>query len=78
MGSTTIKMFIGILIAVVLIGPIASTIQTAIGDSDGLSNSTFASTRAIIVLIPLGIVAGLVYWGYSTFSKRGGGGGGGM
>ena len=30
----------------------------------------FASARAIIVLIPLGIVAGLVYWGYSAFTGR--------
>ena len=29
----------------------------------------FGSSRSIIVLVPLGIVAGLVWWGYSAFTS---------
>ena len=73
--SSMMKIAIGILIAVVLVGPIATTISTAVGDNSGLGNSLFASSQSIIVLVPLGIVAGLVWWGYTAFTKRGGGGG---
>ena len=77
--QTLIIGVIGVLVGVVLIGPVTTTVQSLTGTGGALASSTgdFASSRALVILVPLIFVACVlvipIYLIWSKMSKGGGG-----
>ena len=78
--QTLIIGVIGVLVGVVLIGPVTTTVNTLVSSGGALqaSNTDFASSRALVILVPLIFVACIlvipIYLIWAKMSKNGGGG----
>lgn len=76
--KTLIIGVIGVLVGVVLIGPVTTTVSSLVNTGGSLAATTgdFASSRALVILVPLIFVASvLVIPIYLIWSKMGKGGG---
>ena len=77
--QTLIIGVIGVLVGVVLIGPVTTTVQSLVSSTGALASTEtdFASSRALVILVPLIFVACIlvipIYLIWSKMSKNGGG-----
>ena len=58
--TTIIMAVIAILVAVVLVGPVATQVVTTVGDTNGLGNTMFSAAQSLMVLVPLVFVAAII------------------